>query len=163
MKKFAIGLAALSAAVPASAETLWQDIELGMPAEKVKALYAGQRIEARQDRTIVKGFKLIEQCKADIEVRHPGGRVDAVVLKGEPAILGQCGAAVLQVMSEQLGPPVSAVTSRPSLLKRERTTVVWVQGDKVLRFVRYSTDGPGGAGLGAPSWTLNVTVKAPTA
>jgi hypothetical protein len=134
-----------------------------MSAERVTALYAGQKLEHRADRSIVKGYRLIEQCRADIEIRHPGGRVSEVVLRGQPAILGQCSAAILQAMREQLGAPVSAVTSRPSLLKRERTTVVWEKGDTRLRFVRYSTDGYGGAGLGAPSWTLNVTVKTPTA
>jgi hypothetical protein len=160
MRRFTIGLIALLAAAPASAQTLWGNIELGMAADQVKALYPAQRLQARPDRTLVKGYKLIKQCKADIDVRHPGGRVDQVVVRGEPAILGQCSAAILQAMIENLGTPVSAVTSRPSLLKRERTTLVWEKGGTVLRFVRYSTDGPGGSGLGAPSWTLNVSVKA---
>ncbi len=148
MRTVAIGVALVLGAAPASAQTLWGKIEVGMSAEQVRALYPGERVQQRGERTIVKGHKLIEQCRADIRIHHPGGRVREVELKGEPAVAGQCASAIFAVMRRDLGQPLSAVSGRPSMLKRERTTYQWDKGGVRLRFVRYSTEGWGGAGLG---------------
>lgn len=149
-------LATLAAAAPAAAQTLWEQIELGMPAERVRALYpAGERTRHRPDRTTVRGHPLIEQCRADLHVLHPRGRVEQVVLRGEPAIVPQCGTAMLASLEQRLGRPLSAVTGRPSILQRPRTTYLWQAGGIYVRFVRYLPEGIGGTGLGNASWELS--------
>jgi hypothetical protein len=155
---FVLGLAATLAAAPASASALWENIEPGMPAAEVRALYpAGQRVRHRTDRTTIRGHALIPECRADVHILHPRGRVEQVVLRGEPAIAARCGAAIFDGLAQRLGRPLSAVTSRPSMLKRIRTTYVWNDGGRFLRFVRYDTDGRG-AGLTNASWEMSVAL-----
>ena len=155
---FAFVLAAQLVAAPASATTLWENVALGMPAAQVHSLYpAGGRVRHRPDRTTIRGHQLIEQCRADVHILHPQGRVEQVVLRGEPAIAARCGAAVFDGLAQRLGRPISEVTNRPSILKRVRTTYVWNDGGRFLRFVRYDTEGRG-AGLTNASWEMSVSM-----
>ena len=158
MRETMIGLSALLlAAAPASAQILWENVELGMTAEGVRALYpAGAQIRHRADRTTIRHHALIEQCRADVHILYPQGRVEQVVLRGEPAIAAQCGEAIFAGLEQRLGRPLSAETSRPSILKRVRTTYVWNAGSHFVRFVRYGTDGRG-AGLTNASWEMSLS------
>lgn len=160
MTRIAIGFLTLLAAAPASAQNAWENIELGMTAEQVRALYpAGEGVRSRADRTTIRGHRLIEQCRADVHILYPHGRVEQVVLRGEPAISAQCGEAIFAGLSQRLGTPLSAETTRPSILKRVRTTYLWNDGGRYLRFVRYGVDGMG-AGLTNASWEMSVSATA---
>lgn len=156
-----IGLAALLAATPASAQALWENVAPGMSVAQVRALYpAGDKIRHRADRTTIGGHQISPDCRADVHILHRGGSVGAVVLRGEPAIFARCGTAVLEGLTARFGQPASAETSRPSILKRERTTYAWNVNGVYLRFVRFSTEGWGGAGLGNASWEMSFSTSA---
>jgi hypothetical protein len=160
MKKILCALGALLASAPAAAQTLWERVEPGMTVAQVRALYpAGDKVRHRPDRTVVAGHAISPECRADVHILHRSGSVDAVLLRGEPAIFARCGGAVLDVLTARYGQPASAETSRPSLLKRVRTTYVWNLDGVHLRFVRYSTEGWGGAGLGNASWEMSYSIS----
>lgn len=151
---------ALLVAAPASAQPAWENVALGMTRDEARALYpAGERIRHRADRITIRGHRIVEQCRADVHILHPRGTVAQVVLRGEPAIAAQCGEAVFASLRERLGIPLSEETSRPSILKRVRTTYLWSDGGRYLRFVRYGVDGMG-AGLTNASWEMSVSATA---
>lgn len=158
MQRLALGFAILMAAAPASAQTLWENIEAGMTVSQVRSLYpAGPQTRYRPDRTMLRLHPLIEQCRADVHILHPAGRVEQVMLRGEPAIVPHCGTAMLASLEQRLGRAASEETGRPSILQRPRTTYVWNAGPVTVRFVRYLPEGIGGTGLGNASWELTLT------
>lgn len=157
MQRLALGLMMLvMTATPAAAQPLWENIDAGMTAAQVQALYpAGPQVRHRPDRTTIRLHPLTGQCRADIHILHPRGQVEQVVLRGEPAIVPQCGTAMLASIEQRLGRAASEATGRPGMLQRPRTTYVWHAGGIHLRFVRYLPEGIGGTGLGNASWELS--------
>jgi hypothetical protein len=168
MSRIGFGLLALVAAAPAAqAQTpaLWENVQPGMSVQQVRALYpAGDKVRHRAERTTINGHTISGDCRADVHILHRRGSVDGVVLRGEPAIFARCGAAVLDGLTARLGAPASTESGRPSILKRERTTYVWNANGVYLRFVSFSTEGWGGAGLGNASWEMSFSTRpeAPT-
>jgi hypothetical protein len=160
LKRFSIGLVALCAATPASAQVLWENVRAGMTSAELRQLYpAGERVRYRPDRTTIRGFTVSDQCRADVHVVHRAGSVDGVMLRGEAAMFARCGTAVLEALTARHGPAQSETTGRPSIMQRVRTTYGWQLGDVYLRFIRFSTEGWGGAGLGNASWEMTLSTS----
>ncbi len=153
-------LAAALAAQVAPAPILWEKVPAGASIADVRALFpAGERVRHKPERTTIKGHRISPECSADVHIVHRGGSVGGVVLRGEPAIFARCGAAILDILTEQHGQPLSEKTERPSILQRIRTTYSWKLGDVYLRYVRFDTEGWGGAGLGNASWEMSFSTS----
>jgi hypothetical protein len=154
-KKLIFAVAAMLVATPASAVTLWQNIEHGMTTDQVRALYpAGAHVQHRENRTDIEEFRVTAQCEADVHIYYAGGTVDRVVLRGGGSIGGRCSDTVLTALSSRYGEPLSRDRRERSLLSREGTVYVWNRDGVTLRFKRYTNRGFGGGGLGAASWEL---------
>lgn len=147
--------AALMAAAPASAQILWDRVDAGMSAEAARARYpAGGRTRHRGDRITLRDHEISGQCRADVHIHHEGGSVGRVVMRGEPAIAGRCGLAILEVLAARYGQPESQIDVAAGLTSRGKTVYSWTQNGVTLRYTRYSTAGYGGSGLGNASWEL---------
>lgn len=141
-----------------SGPVLWEQVAAGATTAEVRTLYpAGKLVRHRPERTTISGHRISPECEADVHIVHRGGNVGGVVLRGEPAIAGRCGAAILELLTAQHGPPLTEETGRPSIFQRIRTTYVWKLGDVYLRYVRFDTNGWGGAGLGNASWEMTLS------
>lgn len=81
----------LTPAAPALAgDPIWRDIEAGMSADDVRALYPagradGRQVEHHRSKTELHGFLLMGKCKPRVEVLHPQGRVTGVSIWMEDA------------------------------------------------------------------------------
>lgn len=140
--------------VPADRTILWEQVSAGMPVDEARGLYpAGDLVTHAEDRITIRDHDVTADCEADVHVVHRGGRVSAVVLRGEPSIAGLCGTRVLEALGERYGRPKSSERRRPGLLKRARNTYVWDIGGVYLRYVHYAA----GSGASALVDSTNVS------
>lgn len=131
----------------------------GMSAAEARALRpAGGRVTHRADRIVIDGEQVSDGCRADIHILHRSGRVEALVLQGEPAIAGLCGDAMLALVIRRHGQPASVERRRP-FMRRARTTYTWRAGGIHLRFVYYAAGSGASALVDATniSWEMSVS------
>ncbi|MFN4040000.1 MAG: hypothetical protein ACK4IB_11755 [Erythrobacter sp.] len=121
MKPHAMMIAALTVcAAPAHAEPLWRDIEAGMAAEEVRALYPlnpgeGRKVEHHQRKTELHGFMTIGKCKPRVEIMDPQGTVTGIQfwMRDQGAFKPNCTEEARLALFEKFGPPDMDNTRRP--------------------------------------------------
>lgn len=153
---------AIAMLLQAPERPVWESVPVGISAAEVRALHpAGERVRYADDRVVISGERVSDNCKADVHILHRGGTVNAIVLQGEGAIAGLCGDAMRNMLIAHYGRPASAERRHP-FMKRARTTYVWTRDGATLRFVHYA------AGSGAlaitdatnPSWEMSLSTSA---
>lgn len=157
--KAVIALAAMLVASPALAEsgrTIWNNVETGMTAAEVRAMYPARVPNPdRPGRTMVAGvhhtnsvevygFPIMEGCKGTVEIEH-GDTVKLVTVKGEAwtgckrdAILGALVAkygqpdtnGVRQIGNDFIDPRINAAVG-----SHEENEARWVKDGLVIRVV----------------------------
>jgi hypothetical protein len=66
---------------------LWRNVEDGMSAAQLRAMYPqGPNVTYKDDRTILSDVPIIEGCQAKVNIMHPKGVVKEIVMRGEGAI-----------------------------------------------------------------------------
>lgn len=166
---------AASAASPAPAESnatiatsaaphglvLWRNIESGMTVAQLRALYPqGSNVTYKDDRTVVSDVSVIEGCQAKVNVMHPAGVVEEIVMRGEGSIAGRCSIKIITALSGKYGEPLDKDKVRGSIFARQGKNYIWTHDGVTLQLKRY-TNGPlGGGGLFAASWELRYSGNA---
>jgi hypothetical protein len=138
---------------------LWEGVAAGLTAEEVRALHpSGDKVRHADDRVVIRGQAVSEDCRAEVNILHPGGRVAGVLLRGEPSIAGLCGDAMLAMLRTRYGRPASTERRRP-LMRRARTTYVWNRDGLTIRYVHYAAGSGALAIVDATniSWELSVS------
>lgn len=142
---------------------LWDKVEAGMTVDEVRALYPKVRGKVKWHKatqTEVEDVAILEGCKAEVEIQHKTGAVDAVKVKGKGSIAGRCSDKVLGALSAKYGQPSVQRDVANSILAREGEVVVWNKMGVTMRFKQF-TNGPlGGGGLAVSSWELTYTASA---
>ena len=132
--KFGAAILALAAsATAASAEpVLWQNVEAGMTAEQVQALYpAGKKVKHKRKTTEVEDVQ-VGECEGDVTISHPQG-----VVKGVEIVGGGCAGRLFASLVGRYGEPQSqdVATEDASELFTDKTRVaVWRDGGKLIRY-----------------------------
>ena len=140
---------------------LWRNVENGMAASAVRAMYpAGRYVEYKEDRTVLTNVPIIEGCGAKVNIMHPGGAVKEIVMRGEGAIAGRCSLKLITAISGKYGEPLEKDQVRGSLFAREGKNYVWSRDGVTLQFKRYTSGAFGGGGLLAASWELRYSANA---
>lgn len=129
-------------------KVLWQNVVYGMTAAEVRALYPNA--QHRDKETIVRDFQVTADCEAIVDIRHEGGTVDSVRLRGGGSLGGRCADTVQAALGSRYGQPsTQAAESGGDLFRRPSTLITWNRGGVTLRFKRF-LDG----GIGQRSWEL---------
>jgi hypothetical protein len=140
---------------------LWRNIENGMTVDALRALYpAGRDVEYKNDRTVLTNVTIIEGCQAKVNIMHPRGVVEEIVMRGEGSLGGRCSLKLITALSGKYGEPLEKDKVRGSILSREGKNYVWVRDGVSLQFKRYTSGAFGGGGLGAASWELRYSASA---
>lgn len=88
---------------------LWQNIDAGMPAERVRELYPAQKgsVHHKPKVTIIEGVQDVGRCHPDVHVIHSKGSVERVEvhsrLRGFPA--ETCGDEAAKALLAKYGAP----------------------------------------------------------
>lgn len=156
-----LGLAAALAlqSAPAEANTIARldPIVPGMPAAEAAALLpAGPGIRHREGAIEIDDLAVAEGCEADAEVKLAGGAVGSVELRGDGALLGRCGRAVLDALVARFGRPDKERSRGETPWRRSRSTFEWSGDGRTVRYVLYTSAGYAGAGLFEPSWVMTI-------
>jgi len=166
---------AASAAPPASSETnaaiatpaashglvLWRNIESGMTVAKLRALYPqGSNVTYKDDRTVLSDVSIIEGCQAKVNIMHPSGVVEEIVMRGEGSIAGRCSLKIITALSGKYGEPLDKDKVHGSLFGREGKNYIWTHDGVTLQLKRYTNGALGGGGLFAASWELRYSGNA---
>lgn len=148
---------ALAVAVPAVAQTLWRNIELGMTMEQVRELYpTDQHVKHLAEEVLFEEVDITPECEADVHIHHPGGVVDRVVVRGGGSLSGRCANRVLDALAARYGQS-AAREERRGLFRRPSQDHVWNRDGVLLRFRRFGGNELGGGGLFRASWEVSYT------
>ena len=132
----------------------------GTPADRVAALFPeGPGVRHRDGLVAIDDVAVGADCEADAEIRLADGSVREIELRGEGALLGRCGGAVLEAMVARYGRPDSEAGRGETPWRRSRRTYEWRRDGRSVRYVHYTSAGYAGSGLAGPSWIL--TLSAP--
>ena len=127
---------------------LWQNVEAGMSAEQVQALYpAGGKVKHKRKSTEVEDAQ-VGECEGNVTISHPQGVVTGVEIVG-----GGCAGRLFASLVGRYGEPQSqdVATEDPSELFTDKTRVaVWRDGGRLIRY-RGDTNGI------LSSWRLRYT------
>lgn len=160
----ALGLASISSVANAQDRlVLWDKVEAGMTVDEVRALYPEVRGKVKWHKaaqTEVEDVAILDGCKAEVEIQHKTGFVDAVKVKGKGSIAGRCSEKVLGALSAKYGQPMVQRDVAGSILAREGDVVVWNKQGVTMRFKKFTDGEFGGGGLLASSWELTYTASA---
>lgn len=160
----ALGLASISSVANAQDRlVLWDKVEAGMTVDEVRALYPEVRGKVKWHKaaqTEVEDVAILDGCKAEVEIQHKTGFVDAVKVKGKGSIAGRCSDKVLGALSAKYGQPMVQRDVAGSILAREGDVVVWNKQGVTMRFKKFTDGEFGGGGLLASSWELTYTASA---
>lgn len=127
----------------------------GMAAAEAAALFPeGDGVRHRPGTVAIDDVAVSPDCEADAEIRIEGDAVAAVELRGEGALLGRCGAAMLEALTARFGRPDQARRRGETPWRRSRETYEWRRGGETVRYVHYTSAGYAGSGLAGPSWVL---------
>jgi hypothetical protein len=134
---------------------LWRNIEDGMSVAQVHSLYPqGQDVDWHNDRTVLTNVEIMNGCSAKVNIMHPNGAVNEIVMRGDGSIAGRCSLKLITALSGKYGEPMDKDKVHGSLFGREGKNYIWAHDGVTLQFKRY-TNGPlGGGGLLAASWEL---------
>lgn len=139
---------------------LWREIEDGMPVSQLRAMFPqGRNVAYKSDRTVLTDVPIIEGCEAKVNVLHPAGVVEEIVMRGEGSLAGRCSLKIITALSGKYGEPLEKDKVQGSLLAREGKNYVWVKDGVSLQFKRYTNGVLGGGGLFAASWELRYSVN----
>ena len=141
-------------AVPADAQTLWRNIELGMTVEQLRALYpAGEHVEYLADELKLEEVAITPECEADAHIHHENGAVVRVVLRGGGSMSGRCANRILDALAARYGQS-AAREERRGLLRRPSQDHIWTREGVMIRFRRFGGSDLGGGGLLRASWEI---------
>ena len=140
---------------------LWRNVESGMPVARLRALYPeGKNVAYKADRTVLADVLIIEGCQAKVNVMHPKGVVEEIVMRGEGSIAGRCSLKIITALSGKYGEPLEKDKVGGSLFAREGKNYVWSRDGITLQLKRYTSGALGGGGLFAASWELRYAPNA---
>lgn len=140
---------------------LWRNIESGMTVSQLRALYpAGPNVSYKDNRTVLSDVPIIEGCQAKVNVMHPAGVVQEIVMRGEGSIAGRCSLKIITALSGKYGEPLDKDKVHASLFGREGKNYLWTHDGVTLQFKRYTRGVLGGGGLFAASWELRYSSAA---
>jgi hypothetical protein len=153
----ALALASAQASAPLGIER-FDAVAPGMAAAEVRALFPeGAQVRHRAGLIAIDDVAVAPQCEADAEIRIAADRVRELELRGEGALLGRCGGAMLEALVARLGTPDSEARRGETPWRRSRSTYEWRQPGRTLRYVHYTSAGYAGSGLASASWVLTVS------
>ena len=141
-------------AVPAEAQTLWRNIELGMTLEQLRTAYpAGEHVKYLADEMLLEEVRITPECEADAHIHHENGAVVRVVLRGGGSMSGRCANRILDALAGRYGQS-AAREERRGLLRRPSQDHIWTREGVMVRFRRFGGSDFGGGGLLRASWEL---------
>jgi hypothetical protein len=150
----AVGLALLLS-TPAGAQTLWRNIELGMPVTRLHELYpAAQHVKYEAAETLLEEVAITPECEAQVHIHHPAGTVERVVLRGGGSMSGRCANRVLDALAARYG-QAAAREERRGILRRPSQDHIWNHNGIMIRFRRFGGNDFGGGGLLRASWEIS--------
>jgi hypothetical protein len=140
---------------------LWRNIESGMSVAALRALYpAGSNVTYKNDRTVLSDVPIIEGCNAKVNIMHPQGTVQEIVMRGEGSVAGRCSLKIITALSGKYGEPLDKDKVRGSLFARQGKNYIWTHDGVTLQLKRYTNGALGGGGLFAASWELRYSSNA---
>ncbi len=158
--KYFLSLALAAVSTSAYAEPIWDKVEFDMPREAVEALYPNGGKTSYQRKAIeISDIRITEKCAAEVNIRFgPDGRVNEVMIAGNPSMGGRCSNDVLTALSAKYGQPANWDDAQATILSREGKVAVWSRpGGIAMRFKKYTNGAFGGGGLAKASWELSYT------
>lgn len=132
MRAFLVVSAALIGSPTAAGTPLWQNVEEGMTAEQVLALYPAA--QHHRNRLEIRGYRPLPNCPSTVRVRFESGLVHAIQVRGAPAILGFCATEIENALRARYGEPVDRDYAPRSLLTNAIVSYIWVNAAVVMRF-----------------------------
>ena len=129
---------------PAFAQTLWQDIYIGMPATELRDRYPAQkgRVEFHEGWTELKGFVHVGSCKPDVSVMHPAGAVTRVKIE-KIAMAGiftkTCEDELYASLLAKYGSPASETAEGKDFLEAsywKNSKTIWIVNDITIKLER---------------------------
>ena len=130
----------------------------GTPAEAVLALFPeGTGVRHLPGRVAIEDVTVSPDCEADGDIALEGGAVREIELRGEGAILGRCGAEMLEALAARFGSPDGRRSRGETPWRRSRTVYEWRREGRTIRYTHYTSAGYAGSGLMSASWVLNVS------
>lgn len=145
-------IAAMLLSSPVAAEPLWQNIETGMTAEQVVALYPNARV--RRDKIEIRDYRPLPNCPSTVVIAMRPN-VSGVEVRGAGSLTGGCAGEIQNALSVRYGRPseqdydVEHWGRLFGYQTQVTETHVWVSDDVVMRFQRLED-----RGLMFPSWTM---------
>lgn len=142
---------------------LWDKVSAGMAMAEVRALYPEARGVVKwhgTKQTEVEDVTIIPDCRAEVEIQHANGIVDAVKIKGRGSIGGRCSDKVLAALSAKYGQPAVQRKMSESFVAREGEVSVWTRDGITMRFKQFTNGAFGGGGLGSASWEMTYSASA---
>lgn len=137
-----IGATALGA-LPAHAEPIWRDIEAGMTAEEVRALYPtsqgeGRKVEHNKRNIELHGFMEIGECKPRVEILHPQGLVTGVLIwMRKEGWRATCTEEARLALFDKFGSPDMDNTRRsvvPAFADLAQESLTWIKPGKTVEW-----------------------------
>ncbi len=158
--KTTAALPLLVLASTASAEPVWDKVELGMSRAQVDALYPPTTHVKHQRQAIeISDVAITDKCQAEVNIRFDASQaVREVLVAGNPSMGGRCSNDVLAALSGKYGQPANWDDAQSTFLSREGKVAVWSRPNGVtMRFKKYTNGAFGGGGLAKASWELSYT------
>lgn len=120
---------------------LWQNVEAGMPAEKLKELYpeanGSPRVRWKKSGISLQNYP-VGGCIADIQVATDRPMVDEMSVVKSVDLQGYgCAGATFNALVEKYGPPLDSETDRysaPMPYNDKTRRAIWRDGEKTIRF-----------------------------
>jgi hypothetical protein len=152
-------LLSLFVAAPASAQTLWQDVQYGMTSSQLRAAYPeGKGVSYAAQEVVIRGYAVTGKCLGDVHIRLSGGRVDQVEIRGHGAMNERCSDAVLDGLSAHYGPPLTvAPDDRAPIFQAGSIAYSWHRDGLRLRFFRFPNNNL--FSLASPSWVVDYALE----
>lgn len=158
----AAALASAAHTPAARAAEMWGKVESGMTWDQVAEMYpATKGTKHKPGKQIeIKDVPILDGCKAEANIMFKADRVDAVILKGNPAVKSKCADQVLAGLSAKYGEALSREETATDLLAREGRVYIWNRLGTIMRFKRFTDGAYGGGDLMRASWELTYSTAA---
>lgn len=148
-------IAAIAAIIasPVAAEPLWQNIETGMTAEQVVALYPNARV--RRDKIEIRDYRPLPNCPSTVVITMRPN-VSGVEVRGAGSLTGGCSTELRDALVTRYGHPVDQDYDTNlfaggvfGFVTTPTESYYWLKDGVAMRFQKLEN-----RGLMNPSWTM---------
>ena len=153
LTKMILAVAALAITTPAFADPLWQNVEEGMTAEQVIALYPNARV--RRDKIEIRDYRPMPNCPSTVVIAMTPN-VSGVEVRGAGSLTGGCAGEIKDALFTRYGQPVERdydtglfAGGAFGFVTTPTESYYWLHNGVAMRFQKLEN-----RGLMNPSWTM---------